>query len=40
MNRFPICLSPPDQQVQAISDATMTIGSDTSEATEVATVRS
>ena len=31
----------PDQtrQVQAISDATMTIGSDTSEATDVATVR-
>jgi hypothetical protein len=29
----------PTRQVQAISDATMTIGSDTSEATDVATVR-
>jgi hypothetical protein len=34
-----MCAPRPTWQVQAISDATMTIGSDTSEATEVATVR-
>jgi hypothetical protein len=34
-----MCAPRPTWQVQAISDATMTIGSDTTEATDVATVR-
>src|SRR5215204_3492906 len=38
VNRLP-CPPDPAGQVQAMSEATMTIGSDTSEATEVATVR-
>ena len=37
--RAGMCAPRPTRQVQAISDATMTIGSDTSEATDVATVR-